>query len=411
MIRGAFQAPLLAICLAAAINGFGPGLAYGQESVTLRGQVVNGTEGAPVAEGLAVFLHSFSQGTDAVSSTETVTDASGGFQFDDVTSTGDLGYAITMDYAGMRYSTLLGKEDLAGTVELRVYESTQDLSVVQIERQALVITAVDQKEQRIEAVEFVSLSNVSDRTLLPDLSNVTQGQFSFLRFSLPPRTADFDIQSNLVGGEVIPVGTGFALTAPIVPGGHTLSFTFTFPYEGGTFSYGQNLLQGAKIYQVLIPEGLTPIAAVGLSAMPSIDVDGAIYRLWEGQGFAPGQGLTVQLINLPQPSLLSRWGQSVTGVGFWRIAIPGTLGTALAVLLVYAGFLSPRVAALSTGPSLAQPNGDGAHRDALIRAVALLDERFQQGQVPEADYQDQREQLKDRILETTTSTGGETDRE
>ena len=39
------------------------------------------------------------------------------------------------------------------------------------------------------------------------------GQFSFLRFSLPAAATDLDVSTNLVGGEVIPVGTGFAITA------------------------------------------------------------------------------------------------------------------------------------------------------------------------------------------------------
>ncbi|HZA25875.1 MAG TPA: hypothetical protein VFA32_25315, partial [Dehalococcoidia bacterium] len=109
------------------VSAGAPGPVEAQDSITVRGQVVNGTEGGTVAPGLPVFLHIFQQGSSSVSSLETTTDDSGGFQFDNVAPNGDLGYAVTMDYAGMRYSTLIGPEDLAGTVELLVYETTQEV--------------------------------------------------------------------------------------------------------------------------------------------------------------------------------------------------------------------------------------------------------------------------------------------
>jgi hypothetical protein len=391
---------VLLMGLALAINVGTPSPASAQESVIVRGRVVNGTEGGTVAPGMPVFLHAFQQGSSSVSSLETTTDNSGGFQFDNVASTDDLGYAITMDYSGMRYSTLIGPEDLAGTVELLVYETTQDVSVIEVDHQALIITDVNEKEQQIEAVEFVSLTNRSDRTLLPDLSNVGPGQFSFLRFSLPPEITDFDIQSDLVGGEVIPVGTGFALSSPVVPGEHNLSFSFKFPYESGTFSYQQNLPQGAVVYQVLIPQRLGQMQVSNLEPMPPLDVEGAVYQVWERSDFAPGQGLTVELTNLPQPGLLTRFAGWVTSEGFWHIVIPIALGTSLALVLLYALVWSPRVAPVSAALNGAQhTNGSSARREreVLVRAIAALDEKFQQGQIPEAEYQTQRAQLKEQI--------------
>jgi hypothetical protein len=391
---------LLAVVLTLTIDLTGAGAVDAQEPVTIQGRVVNGTQGATVAPGQAVFLHTFQQGDGVVSSVEATTDDAGRFRFDNVTPTGDIGYALTTDYAGMRYSKLIGPEDLAGPVEFLVYETTQDLSVINVERQALVITGVNEQEQLIEAAEFVSLSNESDRTLLPDLSNVGQGRFSFLRFSLPRGATDFDIQANLVGGEVIPVGTGFGLTSPVVPGNHNLSFSFKFPYQGETFSYQQNLLQGAEVFQVLVPQRLGQIQVARLESMPPLDVEGSVYRVWEGRDFAPGQGLLVELTNLPQPSLLARFGRLATSGSFWHMAIPISLGAVLAVVLLYAGIRPTRLATtlgMVTGPT--HPNGDLVHREELVQAIASLDERFQLGWLPEDQYQAQRVQLKARLVE------------
>ena len=400
--------PLLAVVLSAGalllLETGVQGPVSAQDLITVQGQVVNGTQGATVAPGLPVFLHAFEEGTGSVSSLETTTDDSGGFIFEDVAATGDLGYAVTTEYAGMRYSTLIGPEDLAGTVELLVYETTRDVSVIEVEHQAFIITSVDEREQQIQAAEFVSLTNVSDRTLLPDLSNVGPGQFSFLRFSLPPGVSDFDIQSDLVGGEVIPVGTGFALTSPVTPGEHNLSFSFKFPYQGGTFSYQQNLPQGAKLYQVLIPQRLSGIQVSQLKPVSPLDVEGSVYQVWEGQDFTTGQGLTVELVNLPQPGRLARSLDLITGESFWHIAIPTALGMALALVLLYALVRSPRAADIAV-PVVRTPHANGGPdpRQALIRAIAALDEEFQQGQVPEAEYQSRRARLKEQISASSTS--------
>ena len=79
------------------------------------------------------------------------------------------------------------------------------------------------------------------------------------------------------------MGTGFGLTSPVTPGEHSLSFSFTFPYQGNAFSYQQNLLQGADTYQVLIPDRLGQLEVSSLEPIPAVDVDGSLYRVWQGE--------------------------------------------------------------------------------------------------------------------------------
>ena len=147
---------------------------------------------------------------------------------------------------------------------------------------------------------------------------------------LPPQAKGLDVQSDLLGGEIIPTGSGFALTAPVPPGDHNISFTFSFPYQGDAIAYRQSLLQGAEVYQVLVPDRLSQIQVGSLESMPPLEVGEVSYRVWEGGGFAPGQGVEVRLTNLPEPSLLVRLGKSVTRGTFWRVAIPVMLGVVLA---------------------------------------------------------------------------------
>jgi len=397
-----FVAVLLAITLVVNMSSV-----TAQETIAVRGRVVNGTEGATAASGLTVQLHAFSQTAGTFSTAETTTEDAGVFWFDDVLTLDEGGYALTADYGGTRYSTLLGPEELGEPLELRVYEPTQDISVVRVKHQALIISEVNEGAQEIEAAEFLTLTNTSDRTLVPDLSNVGQGRFSFLRFSLPPQAEGLDVQSDLIGGQIISTGSGFAMTAPVTPGDHSISFSFSFRYQGEAVAYRQSLLQGAEVYQVLVPDRLGRIQVGSLQSMPPIEVGGVSYRVWEGRGYSPGQGLEVRLTDLPQPSLLVRLGKAITGGTFWRVAIPVILGLTLAGLLLYGGVKAPRsggAAAAFSGTvetPAADSNGTLGRRSNFVRTIAALDESFRRGEVEQAEYQIQREQMKTRVLETS----------
>ncbi|MFB3097110.1 MAG: hypothetical protein ACE1ZZ_00380 [Dehalococcoidia bacterium] len=373
---------------------------FNQETVALAGQVVNRTDGATLEPGLRVTLHSFSQSSGVFLSQDAATDDSGSFLFPKVELLQEGGYAVTTDYADTRYSTLLRPEDLDGPVELVVYETTQDISVIRVVHQALILTEVDPSQQMITAAIFVNLANESDRTLLPDLTNVGPGRFSFLRFSLPPLAEELDVQSDLVGGQIIPTGSGFAMTAPINPGEHNISFSFRFPYQGNALSYKQSLLQGADVFQVLIPQRLSEIQVKTLEPVPALNAAGASYLVWERAELAPGLGVEVELANLPRSNPLSRWARAATDASFWQVALPAAMGAVLAGLLIYGGVLRiPRAVAgdpAVPGKASSEPTPSGRAR--LIGEIAALDDGFQEGGIDPATYASRRAELKALVL-------------
>ncbi|MCH9018098.1 MAG: carboxypeptidase regulatory-like domain-containing protein, partial [Chloroflexi bacterium] len=230
-----------------------------QEVVSIKGRVVNGTSGAEAPGALPVLLLATDQDGRVAATAQGLTDDTGGFEFGDLPLLDAGQYIFSVDYAGVRYGEVLSPEETSGGVEIQVFETTRDVTVVQVTRQVLVIAGVDRTEREISAIEFVLLANETDRTLLPDLTNLEQ--ISFLRFALPPQPAELNVQSDLPGGDVVSIGTGFALTSPIIPGAHSIDFSYTFPYDAETLSYRQSLVQGASVFQVLVPENIPDLAA------------------------------------------------------------------------------------------------------------------------------------------------------
>ena len=350
-----------------------------QESTDVRGQVANGTEGAEIPGDLNMLM--LITGADGVLSGtgQTTPDAQGRFVFEDVpVRDGDI-YTISVDHLGVFYGTTLDRSGLSEDIEVTVFETTRDASIIEFERQVMVIAAVDK-----------------DGQLMPDLTNIDQ--ISFLRFALPPDPAELTVQSDLPGGDIVSIGTGFALTSPVVPGGHSIDFSYTFPFNEETLSYRQSLPQGAEIFQVLVSDTLTDINVPSLERIDPVNIQGTPYRAFEARDIPPGPGLQLEITGLPLPGVWTRFSNSVTGGKFWQVAIPSALGATLAAMLLW-GMIrghspAPALATRSPTPITVDP----AVRAAVVLAVADLDRRYQEGSMPEIEYRVQRQELMARVL-------------
>ncbi|MCH7605760.1 MAG: hypothetical protein IH962_01265 [Chloroflexi bacterium] len=335
-----------------------PGTGSAQGLMTMEGKVVNGTGGATLPDGLMVLVLVADQEGRAVHSAQAIADETGGFQIPALPVMDGARYSFSVEYAGVRYGTVLSVVDLPEQLEITVYETTSDVSAVVVTKQVTVLAQIDRKEQEISAIEFIRLTNESDRTVMPDLAN--PAQMSFLRFSLPPQTSDLNVNSDLPSGEIINVGTGFAITSPVIPGDHSVEYSYVFPYRDRVLSFRQAFHQGAQVYQVLIPDRFSQIRVEPLERVSSLNIQGTAYHAWEQRGFLRGQEVSLSLRNLPQPGLLVRVQKAAATGVIWHFTLPGVLGVALASLLIFAAFKSPaHSAAGETGPVAEEPTSKG----------------------------------------------------
>ena len=320
------------VILAFALAALGSATSRAQQAVTVGGVVVNGTEaGIPPADTSVLLLVTNSDG-GLTATSQAVTAQDGRFQFDQVPTEEGGSYVFSVDYAGVFYRSTFGLNDLSDEIRLTVYEPTEDPSVVTVTNQVMVITGIDTKNRRISAVEFVRLSNTSDVTLLPNMA--MPQQLNFLRFALPPMAEDLDVASDLPGGDIVSIGTGFALTSPVIPGDHYVDFSFRFPYKDDVVSYRQSLPQGAEVYRVMALAQFDGFQVAPLDPLPAVDIEGALYRAWEGLGFGRGQGLQLELTNLPQPSMLAAAGKVSLGRRFLADRHPLRGGSGLGFVAV-----------------------------------------------------------------------------
>ena len=328
---------------------------------------------------------------------QALTEPDGGFQFNDVPRTEEGIYALSIEYGGVFYDNTLSFQDLGDEIQLTVYEITQDATVVRVTRQLLVIAEVNKKDREISAIEIVELKNSSDRTLLPDLTR--PGQMSFLRFALPLQADDLNVRSNLPGGAIVSVGTGFALTSAVLPGDHNLEFSFKFPYTGDSDFLPAEPAPGGGCVSSPGSAAAFPSRGQAATAHPirrnrRLDVSG-LGRAGDRAGARHGSGACQPAAaGVREPSAKVDHRRDILESGDPRRCWCDS-GFIIAVRRSES---SPR-RAISRGRHQATTtlNRGLAQREALVREVASLDEEFQRGNVTEAEYYGQREALITRI--------------
>ncbi len=378
------------------------GEAHAQDSLSIKGRVVNGTAGAAAPGGLVVLMLITGPDGTLGGTGQTEADPDGAFALDDVPLHPGSVYNLSVDYGGVFYGRSLQPDELEDEVVITVHEATEDASIILVERQVMVIAGIDEAQRIATATEFVRFTNPTDRTLRPNLETARPGMFSFMRFALPPNAADVTVQSNLRGGEIISVGSGFALTAPVPPGQHSVDFAYTFPYESSSLSFRNSLPQGAGIFQVLIPDRWPGVEVGSLTVRPPVGIGDQVYRAWEVRDVPAGPGVDIRLDGLPQPGVTARVGRTLSGGPFWMTAIPSATGAALLALLVLGIFRRYRPAVSKAGLELTRSEADNAHaiearplsphpqRAEAVASLAALDERYLRGDVEEDDYLQQR---------------------
>ena len=370
--------------------------ALAQQTVDLRGQVVNGTEGAVIPGSLSVLM--LITGSDGrLSGTgQAVTDPEGRFIFEDVQVVEGDSYTVSVNHLGVFYGSSFEGEDFPEELVLTIFEATQDASVIKIKRQVMVIAGVDDSAQTINAIEFVQIDNPSDRTLVPDLTNVEE--ISFLRFSFPDDSFDLTVNSDLPAGDVVSIGTGFALASPVVPGPHSIDFSYTVPFEGEKLEFRQALVQGTELFQVWVPEVLADVLVSGLPNTDAVNVQGTFYRAYGDKDIPRGRGVNLELTGLPTPGVWDRFAASLQDGKFWQIAIPSALGAAFAVILLYGLLWGYRPNLGLNQPVAETERLNSMQRAAVVQAAAILDQRYQRGEVSYASYRAQRIELVSKVL-------------
>ncbi|KAA3643546.1 MAG: hypothetical protein DWQ07_23870 [Chloroflexi bacterium] len=347
----------------------------------VRGQVSHGST-VELPDDLTVELVAFDQ-SGQIDEQSIPVEADGSFEFSELDLGHDLVYFVTTDHQDMTYSSTFGVFPPGETeIELPVtiYDTTTDASDLVVSR--LHIFFEFPSEEVIQIVQLYVISNPTDKTVIP--ASIEEPA---VRFSIPENASNLQFQEGSFADRFVVTEDGFGDTLAILPGAgdYQLLFSYDLPNERSVeLAQPVNLNVDALIGFVI--EGQASIKSEDLQPSASQDLGGVLYQTYVGGGVQAGDEITIEI---------TKRGLGLSGIDFGLSSlIIG--GLALAVALGGAYWMLTRgQSSQELAPVASSPNS----AESLMDAIIALDDRYEAGELDEAQYQADRQALKDQLRE------------
>ena len=369
IVMGMTVGALVAILASAPISAATPAMG------TINGLVENHTGGTRPAAGLAVKLTALVNGAEQEAKDAT-TDARGRFSFA-VRVDPQRSYVAKITYKGGEYESpaiTFTPEQTLRQVHLRVYEPTNDPSVLKVNVHHII---VEPGEGAVQVAELLVFTNSTDRTYVGGQPRA-DGKRETLQFSLPSGAANLQYMQGLMECCLSVTDIRMVDTMDVEPGMREIAYSYTLPVSRTSLSLTRRLDYAAERLEVF-GNGAAQLAVSPLARQDDVKTEQGVYARFSGASVAAGTDVKLTLSDLPVPRSSTR-----------RAAIAAFAGMITAAL-VYPFLRRARRPVDRTGPTQT--------REELIRAVAALDDRFEAGEIPEDEYGARRARLMDQIRE------------
>ena len=367
-------------------------------TITISGQVVNGTKGGESPAEVTVFALTIDESEEAiVERVETVTEADGSFALDVAEVSEPQFYRVVVDDGVYTpYVDVLPK-DADEEITLTVYDSTTSLDEISVTSYSMVIPVIDGSTGVLGVLAAVNLVNSGDTVYLADLTDPALTGFKLLRFNLPEGYQELTVESDLPSGNVMEISTGFAISNPVPPGEYNMVISYTASFDGGAFSYPFRLPFGADNVSILIPEESGKVSGLGLNQAEAVNIGDERYSKYEGSNYERGTELGVVISGLPRPDLQSQVLDFFESVQF-RIALIVSVALGMIAIIAYVVFASRRHQVVSAAMAT-RSSGETDTRSATVAAIAELDEMHELGKIDDHEYSTRRSRLMREVID------------
>ena len=385
-LRPLLRSALIMVVLVSAIP-LGAGAVAAQTPDRIAGRVINGTAGGTVPEGLEVVLLTLNESAAQIVGREsTFVDSEGRFEFTGISTAPGLTYRVAANDELFTPSVDLADTADWSNVELVIYDRTRSLDDLWVSSYSILIPSIDARSRVMGVLGAIDIRNEGDTVWLPELNDPGLTGLDLIRFSIPEGYSNLSVESDLPAGNVMEIGTGFALSTPIPPGEFNILVSFLLAYDGDGFEFPLILPFGADQVRFMLPHAESTITGEGLGQPRTEVVNDRLFTIVEGAGFDRGARLTVTVTGLPSPSFVERAVDYFGGRPYIPI-LAWLAGTAFLSLLAYALIRSRR-----------RPATEAPTRRELVNAIAALDELRDAGKIEPERYTVEREALMRRAL-------------
>jgi cytochrome c553 len=354
------------------------------EPGSLQVNVRNGTQDASMPESLQVRVVAFDGDVQSLEETLSI-DAEGQAEIENLEVVPGRIYGAVVDYEGVQYFSTGGHllaEDPHLELDLTIYETTSEIDAVVVDRLHVIFDYA--VEGIVEVSELWLVNNNSDRTV------VQRGGSNSLPIELPDGFGELRFGDEALARRVTPTDEGFVYHEPIRPGvPQEVIFTFTLPYER-SLNFIQPIDYPVSAVVLLTEENAPDLSGSGLTDEGTRAMGELVLHTYTIEALEPGSTLAL--------SFRGRHPADASNLSTTNLLIgAGVFVLTLAVVL----FVWQTWTRREEGPSGVEAfEAEGTlDREALLQAIAGLDDAFAAGDMTQEDYDRQRVALKEQLME------------
>lgn len=349
----------------------------------VHGTIRNASDSGVVPIDLEITLYGFDGQQEVVAET-TLVGHDSEYLFEDIEIVPGRLFFVTFLYKGVAYQSTMAHLTQGETMlelPVTIYETTNDANQVSVDRLHLLFEFPNQGVIRV--VEMWGLSNRSDRML------VSQDGGAVLQISLPLGATDLRFEQGAEDSFSL-TEHGFAYISPLMPGMDVeqLNFSFDLPYES-QLAFRQVVSYPVEAVVVLLPEDGVKVQGDGLQEQGDLGIWEGLHSYTIGP-FSPGATLALDISGRPS---LADDETSLSNI------IIGVIVLGAALIIASLWWCQARGGGGILTRVRGEPSDEGiSDRQALLQAIATLDDDFEDGGIPEEEYHRRREALKQQAL-------------
>jgi hypothetical protein len=373
------------------------------ERGTIRGEIIDGTSGDPVARVDVQLLGGKRDESGDFSEDvrrRAVTDAEGRFTFSGLPTGSRHAYTVDASYLGGLFTggviTLPSRTSDPPVVDatLKVWDTTTDPQAIVVQRNAVFVVRGEDGEANI--VESYRIVNVSEQAYVGRGAEMgagaARGPIPSMSFPIPPEGIKGGVQivdSTLNVPRLVQTETGLGVTTAVPPNESSISFLYRLPVSTGQIELSRRVLYPTLNFDVFA-EPPYEIESNRLVEGAEASIEGTKYRQYNSDDTI-GPGDPVQVVARAEGS-----GDTalIIGAAAVGIVVLGLVAFALVRWRRSTGD-DERI----TGSSGPRP----ARREELLTAIAELDLAHQNGEVSDDDHAARRAELKTRLVESSSA--------
>ena len=312
----------------------------------------------------------------------TVTSRTGSFRFAHVKPDSHAVYVATAEYLGLPYFSDIAhvfRPDTTVELTVTAYDTTSEPPILSVQMHHVF---VDRDTNDVHLREVLVITSNSSKTYIGQ--PVGDHYRKTLAFSIPPGAYAFQAEMGLDMNHMTQEGNTLYDVQPLVPGTKRVSYSYRLPIDKGTVNYARTIDYTTNVFSFFVSDPTMKVESAQLAEAEPFAIRGRQYQRWEASNLPPGTVVTVAL---------HAEGSLVGSSGPWLAAL-GILVLAVVAVGVLARTRRRSDSVTSADPRLKE-------HEALMHEIAALDDAYEDGKIPEAEYKAKRKALKDKLVKLT----------